>query len=170
MNLKDLEKYFQPIIGEEDLTSTQLLSLSLFIFLALFVFYPLESRRRRNAHQRKLIDEEFTKQRKLIDEEFTKQRQLIGKEFTRLGITKAIFQENAYNRIPDEYIGRLSSEEIKHLIDLVIKHYPEKMGVVKNLNSLKSRTDTKNMKNNLTQEKKKQLLRGLEYRRKRRGI
>lgn len=156
MNLKDLEKYFQPIIGEEDLTSTQLLSLSLFIFLALFVFYPLESRRRRNAHQRKLIDEEFTKQ-----------RQLIGKEFTRLGITKAIFQENAYNRIPDEYIGRLSSEEIKHLIDLVIKHYPEKMGVVKNLNSLKSRTDTKNMKNNLTQEKKKQLLRGLEYRRKR---
>ena len=29
MNLKDLEKYFQPIIGEEDLTSTQLLSLSL---------------------------------------------------------------------------------------------------------------------------------------------
>ena len=156
MNLKDLEKYFQPIIGEEDLTSTQLLSLSLFIFLALFVFYPLESRRRRNAHQRKLIDEEFTKQ-----------RQLIGKEFTRLGITKAIFQENAYNRIPDEYIGRLSSEEIKHLIDLVIKHYPWKMGVVKNLNSLKSRTDTKNMKNNLTQEKKKQLLRGLEYRRKR---
>ena len=148
MNLKDLEKYFQPIIGEEDLTSTQLLSLSLFIFLALFVFYPLESRRRRNAHQRRLID----------------------KEFTRLGITKAIFQENAYNRIPDEYIGRLSSEEIKHLIDLVIKHYPEKMGVVKNLNSLKSRTDTKNMKNNLTQEKKKQLLRGLEYRRKRRGI
>lgn len=145
MNLKDLEKYFQPIIGEEDLTSTQLLSLSLFIFLALFVFYPLESRRRRNAHQRRLID----------------------KEFTRLGITKAIFQENAYNRIPDEYIGRLSSEEIKHLIDLVIKHYPEKMGVVKNLNSLKSRTDTKNMKNNLTQEKKKQLLRGLEYRRKR---
>lgn len=148
MNLKDLEKYFQPIIGEEDLTSTQLLSLSLFIFLALFVFYPLESRRRRNAHQRRLID----------------------KEFTRLGITKAIFQENAYNRIPDEYIGRLSSEEIKHLIDLVIKHYPEKMGVVKNLNSLKSRTDAENMKSNLTQEKKKQLLRGLEYRRKRRGI
>lgn len=148
MNLKDLEKYFQPIIGEEDLTSTQLLSLSLFIFLALFVFYPLESRRRRNAHQRRLID----------------------KEFTRLGITKAIFQENAYNRIPDEYIGRLSSEEIKHLIDLVIKHYPEKMGVVKNLNSLKSRTDAENMKSNLTQEKKKQLLRGLENRRKRRGI
>jgi hypothetical protein len=142
MNLTDLEKYFRLIIGEEYLTRTQLQQIQ-------------RQTKRKEAQQRR---------RK---REAQQQRQLIGEEFRKLGITEAIFRENGYNRIPDEYIGILSSEEIKHLIDLVKKHYDEEdiVGVVGNLNSLRSRTNTENLKRSLSPEEKQKALKALGKRR-----
>ena len=153
MNLKDLEKYFQPIIGEEDLTSTQLLSLS-FIFLALFVFYPLESRRRREAQQQRRR------------REAQQQRQRVYNELTEIGITETDFQNNDSKFIPT--IGRLSAEEIQNLINLIKRHYPEKDNIINGLRSLKSRTVHDDMKRNLTPEQRRD--RFLKKRRQRNRI